>query len=170
MYLLLAPDPTFTGVCGGVEFSNGVGMCESAFLAGWLCAKGFTIPPDQTQTDEPEAPPDIPDDLDALSAGELAALARCCRRFASICGRQRRTANATALALRASPTRRCSRCWKSTTVICGRQAMKDCCSKPRTLLSVCRTACSLTTTAIIGCGWQAFTDRLLPATFPERTR
>ena len=76
MYLLLAPDPTFTGVCSGVEFSNGVGMCESAFLAGWLCAKGFAIPPDQTQTDEPEAPPVIPDNLDALSAWELAALAK----------------------------------------------------------------------------------------------
>lgn len=74
MYLLLAPDPTFTGVCGGVEFSNGVGMCESAFLAGWLCAKGFAIPPDLS--DKPEAPPDIPDDLDALSAWELAALAK----------------------------------------------------------------------------------------------
>lgn len=75
-YVLLAPDPTFTGVCSGVEFENGVGVCASDFLAGWLCAKGFAIPPDQTQTDEPEAPPDIPDDLDALSAGELAALAR----------------------------------------------------------------------------------------------
>ena len=77
MYLLLAPDPTFTGVCGGVEFSNGVGMCESAFLAGWLCAKGFTIPPDSVQTDEPEElPPDIPDDLDALGITELVAMAR----------------------------------------------------------------------------------------------
>ena len=74
MYLLLSPDPTFTGVCSGVEFENGVGMCESAFLAGWLCAKGLAIPPDLS--DKPEEPPDIPDDLDALSAGELAALAR----------------------------------------------------------------------------------------------
>ena len=73
MYLLLAPDPTFTGVCGGVEFSNGVGMCESAFLAGWLCAKGFAIPPDLS--DKPEEPPDIPDDLDALGIAELVALA-----------------------------------------------------------------------------------------------
>ena len=54
-YVLLAPDPTFTGVCSGVEFENGVGVCASDFLAGWLCAKGFAIPPDQTQTDEPEA-------------------------------------------------------------------------------------------------------------------
>ena len=45
-YLLLAPDPTFTGVCSGVEFENGVGVCESDFLAGWLSAKGFAIPPD----------------------------------------------------------------------------------------------------------------------------
>ena len=61
-YLLLAPDPTFTGVCSGVEFENGVGVCESDFLAGWLCAKGFTIPP--------------PDDLDALGITELVAMAR----------------------------------------------------------------------------------------------
>ena len=74
-YVLLAPDPTFTGVCSGVEFENGVGVCASDFLAGWLCAKGFTIPPDQTQTDEPEAPPDIPDNLDALGIAELVALA-----------------------------------------------------------------------------------------------
>ena len=75
-YVLLAPDPTFTGVCSGVEFENGVGMCESAFLAGWLCAKGFTIPPDQTQTDEPEAPPDIPDNLDDLCRIFLTILTR----------------------------------------------------------------------------------------------
>ena len=75
-YLLLAPDPTFTGVCSGVEFENGVGVCESDFLAGWLCAKGFAIPPDSVQTDEPEALPPIPDDLDALTMGELVALAQ----------------------------------------------------------------------------------------------
>ncbi len=77
MYLLLAPDPTFTGVCSGVEFENGVGVCESDFLAGWLCAKGFAIPPDSVQTDEPEElPPDIPDNLDALTMGELVSLAQ----------------------------------------------------------------------------------------------
>ena len=76
-YLLLAPDPTFTGVCSGVEFENGVGVCESDFLAGWLSAKGFAIPPDSVQTDEPEElPPDIPDDLDALGITELVAMAR----------------------------------------------------------------------------------------------
>jgi hypothetical protein len=76
-YLLLAPDPTFTGVCSGVAFENGVGVCESDFLAGWLCAKGFTIPPGAGHTDEPkELPPDIPDDLDALGITELVALAR----------------------------------------------------------------------------------------------
>ena len=76
-YLLLAPDPTFTGVCSGVEFENGVGVCESDFLAGWLCAKGFAIPPDSVQTDEPEElPPDIPDNLDALTMGELVSLAQ----------------------------------------------------------------------------------------------
>ena len=52
-YVLLAPDPTFTGVCSGVEFENGVGVCESDFLAGWLCAKGFTIPPDSVRNGEP---------------------------------------------------------------------------------------------------------------------
>ena len=76
-YLLLAPDPTFTGVCSGVEFENGVGVCESDFLAGWLSAKGFAILPDSVQTDEPEElPPDIPDDLDALGITELVAMAR----------------------------------------------------------------------------------------------
>ena len=75
-YVLLAPDPTFTGVCSGVEFENGVGVCESDFLAGWLCAKGFTIPPDAGHTDEPEEPPaDIPDDLDALSTSQLVSRA-----------------------------------------------------------------------------------------------
>lgn len=72
-YLLLAPDPTFTGVCSGVEFENGVGVCESDFLAGWLCAKGFAIPPDSVQTDEP---PDIPDDLAALGTADLVRMAR----------------------------------------------------------------------------------------------
>ena len=74
MYLLLAPDPTFTGVCGGVEFENGVGMCESAFLAGWLCAKGFAIPPDSVRNGEPV--PDIPDNLDVLGTDALVALAK----------------------------------------------------------------------------------------------
>lgn len=74
-YVLLAPDPTFTGVCSGVEFKNGVGVCDSDFLAGWLCAKGFAIPPDSMKQDG-EAVPDIPDDLDALGITELVALAR----------------------------------------------------------------------------------------------
>ena len=73
-YVLLAPDPTFTGVCSGVEFENGVGVCESDFLAGWLCAKGFTIPPDSIRNSEPV--PDIPDDLDALGTDALVALAK----------------------------------------------------------------------------------------------
>lgn len=76
-YVLLAPDPTFTGVCSGVAFENGVGVCESDFLAGWLCAKGFAVPPDAGHTDEPEEPTsDIPDDLDALSTSQLVSLAR----------------------------------------------------------------------------------------------
>ena len=75
--MLLAPDPTFTGVCSGVAFENGVGVCESDFLAGWLCAKGFAVPPDAGHTDEPEEPTsDIPDDLDALSTSQLVSLAR----------------------------------------------------------------------------------------------
>lgn len=74
-YLLLAPDPTFTGVCSGVEFENGVGVCESDFLAGWLCAKGFAIPPDSYEQED-ESVPDIPDDLEALTMGELVALAQ----------------------------------------------------------------------------------------------
>ena len=74
-YVLLAPDPTFTGVCSGVEFENGVGVCDSDFLAGWLCAKGFAIPPDSVKSDG-EAVPDIPDDLDALGTGDLVRLAR----------------------------------------------------------------------------------------------
>lgn len=73
-YVLLAPDPTFTGVCSGVAFENGVGVCGSDFLAGWLCAKGFAIPPDSVRNGEPV--PDIPDDLDALGITELVALAR----------------------------------------------------------------------------------------------
>lgn len=73
-YVLLAPDPTFTGVCSGVEFENGVGVCESDFLAGWLCAKGFTIPPDSIRNSEPV--PDIPDDLDALGTADLVRLAK----------------------------------------------------------------------------------------------
>ena len=73
-YVLLAPDPTFTGVCSGVEFENGVGVCDSDFLAGWLCAKGFTIPPDSIRNSEPV--PDIPDDLDALGTDALVALAK----------------------------------------------------------------------------------------------
>ena len=73
-YLLLAPDPTFTGVCSGVEFENGVGVCESDFLAGWLCAKGFAIPPDSVRNGEPV--PDIPDNLDALGTDALVALAK----------------------------------------------------------------------------------------------
>ena len=76
-YVLLAPDPTFTGVCSGVAFENGVGVCKSDFLAGWLCAKGFAVPPDAGYTDEPEEPTsDIPDDLDALSTSQLVSLAR----------------------------------------------------------------------------------------------
>lgn len=76
-YLLLAPDPTFTGVCSGVAFENGVGVCKSDFLAGWLCAKGFAVPPDAGHTDEPEEPTsDIPGDLDALSTSQLVSLAR----------------------------------------------------------------------------------------------
>ncbi len=76
-YVLLAPDPTFTGVCSGVAFENGVGVCKSDFLAGWLCAKGFAVPPDAGHTDEPEEPTsDIPDDLDALSTSQLVSLAR----------------------------------------------------------------------------------------------
>lgn len=74
-YLLLAPDPTFTGVCSGVEFENGVGVCESDFLAGWLCAKGFAIPPDSYEQED-ESVPDMPDDLDALGITELVALAQ----------------------------------------------------------------------------------------------
>ena len=74
-YVLLAPDPTFTGVCSGVAFENGVGVCDSDFLAGWLCAKGFTVPPDSVKQDG-EAVPDIPDDLDGLEINELVALAR----------------------------------------------------------------------------------------------
>ena len=74
-YLLLAPDPTFTGVCSGVEFENGVGVCESDFLAGWLCAKGFAIPPDSYEQED-ESVPEIPDDLDALGITELVAMAR----------------------------------------------------------------------------------------------
>lgn len=73
-YVLLAPDPTFTGVCSGVEFENGVGVCGSDFLAGWLCAKGFTIPPDSIRNSEPV--PDIPDDLAALGTDALVALAK----------------------------------------------------------------------------------------------
>ena len=76
-YVLLAPDPTFTGRCSGVEFENGVGVCESDFLAGWLCAKGFAVPPDAGHTNKPEEPAsDIPDDLDALSTSQLVSLAR----------------------------------------------------------------------------------------------
>lgn len=74
-YILLAPDPTFTGVCSGVAFENGVGVCESDFLAGWLCAKGFAIPPDSYEQED-ESVPDMPDDLDALTMGELVALAQ----------------------------------------------------------------------------------------------
>ena len=73
-YLLLAPDPTFTGVCSGVEFENGVGVCESDFMAGWLCAKGFTIPPDSVKQED--KPPDIPDDLAALGTADLVRMAR----------------------------------------------------------------------------------------------
>ena len=77
-YLLLAPDPTFTGVCSGVEFENGVGVCESDFMTGWLCAKGFAIVPSSVQPspEQQELPPDIPDDLDALGITELVAMAR----------------------------------------------------------------------------------------------
>ena len=74
-YLLLAPDPTFTGVCSGVEFENGVGVCESDFLAGWLSAKGFAIPPDSYEQED-ESVPEIPDDLDTLTMGELVSLAQ----------------------------------------------------------------------------------------------
>ena len=77
-YLLLAPDPTFTGVCSGVEFENGVGVCESDFMTGWLCAKGFAIVPGSVQPspEQQELPPDIPDDLDTLTMGELVSLAQ----------------------------------------------------------------------------------------------
>ena len=73
-YVLLAPDPTFTGVCSGVEFETGVGVCDSDFLAGWLCAKGFAIPPDSVRNGEPV--PDIPDNLDVLGTDALVALAK----------------------------------------------------------------------------------------------
>ena len=74
-YVLLAPDPTFTGVCSGVEFETGVGVCDSDFLAGWLCAKGFAIPPDSVKSDGGDVP-DIPDDLAALGTADLVRLAK----------------------------------------------------------------------------------------------
>lgn len=75
-FLLYAPDPTFTGVCAGVAFQDGVGICDSEFMAGWLCAKGFAIDPDALDS----SPADllstaIPEDLNELSADELVELA-----------------------------------------------------------------------------------------------
>lgn len=73
-YKLLAPDPTFTGACSGVEFCDGIGICESEFIVGWLCAKGFTIIPNVTKDEASLSP--LPEDLEELNCSALAALAR----------------------------------------------------------------------------------------------
>lgn len=75
-HIIYAPDPTFTGVCSGIEFVDGVGFCNSDFIAGWLCAKGFTINPENSGDYEKPALPPIPDSLNNLSCDELVALAR----------------------------------------------------------------------------------------------
>lgn len=76
IYTLLAPDPTFTGNCSGVEFNNGIGFCDSEFLVGWLCAKGFTIIPESLNCNKDVQLPTIPENLDDMNCDELVTLAR----------------------------------------------------------------------------------------------
>lgn len=83
-HILYAPDPTFTGSCYGMEFCDGVGLCDNDFLAGFLCAKGFTtIPEKGSECGEAVAKkaivpsiPEISDHLDDLRLDELVTLAR----------------------------------------------------------------------------------------------
>lgn len=83
-HILYAPDPTFTGSCYGMEFCDGVGLCDNDFLAGFLCAKGFTVIPEECAASSDSAAvknaagslPAIPDNLDGMRLDELAGLAR----------------------------------------------------------------------------------------------
>ena len=83
-HLLYAPDPTFTGSCYGIDFCDGVGLCDNDFLAGFLCAKGFTTIPEECAEVGGTAAenatvrniPEIPDNLDGMRLDELVTLAR----------------------------------------------------------------------------------------------
>ena len=81
-HILYAPDPTFTGCCYGIDFCDGVGLCDNDFLAGFLCAKGFTTIPEECAEDgggtvaKNATVPDIPDNLDGMRLDELVTLAR----------------------------------------------------------------------------------------------
>lgn len=80
---LYHPIPEFTGACNGVDFLNGVGVCDSDFLAGFLCAKGFAIAPDGAVFSEPPVvepvrePPVLPDtsELEEMPIDDLVKLA-----------------------------------------------------------------------------------------------
>lgn len=77
--MILAPDPTFTGNCAGIEFCDGVGLCDNDFMGGWLCAKGFTIVPGECAASGQAAAAKkaaVPDDLDGMRLDELVGLAR----------------------------------------------------------------------------------------------
>lgn len=43
MATVYSPDPTYTGICSGLEFSCGIAESEDLFLLGWLAAKGFGV-------------------------------------------------------------------------------------------------------------------------------
>lgn len=80
---LYHPIPEFTGKICGVDFSDGVGVCDSDFLAGFLCAKGFALAPDEPvftelSTAEPvREPPVLPDtsELEEMPIDDLVKLA-----------------------------------------------------------------------------------------------
>ncbi len=83
--ILYAPEPTFTGTCCGVDFCDGVGVCEDDFTAGFLCAKGFATAPSgmaygEQAPDVPAeaAPPVRPaaNELAGMSLEELVTLAQ----------------------------------------------------------------------------------------------
>ena len=76
---LYAPDPLFTGKVCGMDFRDGVGVCDSEFVAGFLCAKGFALVPGESMAAVPAevAPPVLPDtsELEAMPIDDLVKLA-----------------------------------------------------------------------------------------------
>lgn len=70
MARVFSPDPTFSGVCAGLDFQGGVAHCSDPFILGFLAGKGFAI--DQEQPESTEKPPILtPDELKSMPKKDL---------------------------------------------------------------------------------------------------